>query len=94
MINLINIKTNSENITLSARELYEFLEVKTRYNDWFIRMIDYGFEENVDYIAMAQKRATAQGNETIFVYDVDVNTKKFDDTLDFVLSRNSNKIYN
>lgn len=57
-------------------------------------MVEYGFEENVNYIAMAQKRATAQGNETIFVYDVDVNTKKFDDTLDFVLSRNSNKIYN
>lgn len=30
-------------------------------------MVEYGFEENIDYIAMAQKRATAQGNETTFI---------------------------
>lgn len=35
---LININTSSENITLSARELHEFLEVKTEYKDWFPRM--------------------------------------------------------
>ena len=30
-------------------------------------MCTYGFDENVDYRAMAQKRATAQGNETTYV---------------------------
>lgn len=29
-------------------------------------MCEYGFTENIDYIAMAQKRATAQGNETTY----------------------------
>ena len=68
MINgLININTNSEEITLSGRELHEFLEVKTRYNDWFNRMVGYGFEENIDYRAITQKRATAQGNETTYI---------------------------
>lgn len=68
MINgLININTNSEEITLSGRELHEFLEVKTKYKDWFPRMVSYGFEENIDYRAMAQKRATAQGNETTYI---------------------------
>lgn len=49
-------------IAISGRELHKALEVKTRYNDWFERMINYGFEENNDYTALTQKRVTAQGN--------------------------------
>lgn len=33
-------------IAVSGRTLHEFLEVKTRYDIWFNRMKDYGFEEN------------------------------------------------
>lgn len=29
-------------------------------------MIEYGFEEKTDYVAISQKRLTAQGNETTF----------------------------
>lgn len=54
------------NIIVSGRELHEFLEVGTRYDKWFGRMKEYGFAENVDFIAVAQKRPTAQGNETTF----------------------------
>lgn len=57
----IQEKENGE-IAISGRELHQALEVKTRYNDWFERMINYGFEENIDYTALAQKRVTAQGN--------------------------------
>ena len=65
MSELIKITTNEEGIQLvSARELHEGLEIKTRFNDWFNRMIGYGFEENIDYTAITQKRVTAQGNET------------------------------
>ncbi|MGM0973367.1 MAG: phage antirepressor KilAC domain-containing protein [Bacillota bacterium] len=53
-------------ILVSGRELHEFLEVKTEYKDWFPRMLKYGFDENVDFITVAQKRATAQGNITTF----------------------------
>ena len=59
----VEINKNQEPV-MSARELYGFLEIKTAYKDWFPRMTDYGFEENQDYIAIAQKRATAQGNMT------------------------------
>ena len=55
------IKVNKENNTVSARELHEFLEVETRFNDWFKRMINYGFEENSDFRAITQKRVTARG---------------------------------
>ncbi|MBC1815613.1 phage antirepressor KilAC domain-containing protein [Listeria seeligeri] len=53
-------------LIVSARELHEFLGVKTKYKDWFPRMVEYGFVENTDFITMAQKRATAQGNETTY----------------------------
>ncbi|EUT97467.1 hypothetical protein P555_02698, partial [Staphylococcus aureus M1414] len=43
----IQEKENGE-IAISGRELHQALEVKTRYNDWFERMINYGFEENID----------------------------------------------
>lgn len=66
MPNLFNVKVNAERITLSARELHEFLEVRSHYKDWIKRMIGYGFEENVDYQTIAQKKATAQGNKTTF----------------------------
>lgn len=42
-------------ILVSGRELYLYLEVKTPYTQWFERMIDYGFSENVDFIGLSQK---------------------------------------
>ena len=49
MNELISINYNSENPTVLGRELHEALEVKTAYKDWFPRMCEYGFTENVDY---------------------------------------------
>lgn len=68
MEDLIKVNVNESNEQIvSGRELYEFLEVKTKYKDWIKRKIEkYGFIENIDYITVAQKRATAQGNETTY----------------------------
>src|SRR5699024_583357 len=33
-----------------GRDLHAFLEVNVRYNDWFPRMVEYGFEEEKDYV--------------------------------------------
>lgn len=65
---LIRIQTNeNEEQVVSGRDLHNFLEVKTRYNDWINKRVkEYEFIENIDFIAMAQKRATAQGNETTY----------------------------
>lgn len=54
----INIKEENGKQTVSARELHEKLEVGTQFKDWIKRMIEYGFEENVDYVLVAQERAT------------------------------------
>ena len=59
MSDLIKITTNEEGKQLvSGRELHEFLEIKTKYKDWFPRMVEYGFEEGIDFVKVAQKRAT------------------------------------
>lgn len=75
---LIKIETNYKNEQIvSARELYEFLEIKTQFTKWFDRMKEYGFVENVDYTAISQKRLTAQGNETTFIdYAVKIDMAK------------------
>ncbi len=67
MNELLKINYGNDRITLSARELHEFLGIGTQYTKWFDRMSEYGFYENVDYQAISQKRLTAQGNETTYI---------------------------
>ena len=45
----INIDDN-HNPVVSGRQLHEALKVKTRYDNWFSRMTEYGFTENQDYL--------------------------------------------
>jgi len=47
---IIPLKENEDGeVLVSARDLHEFLEIKTHFKDWFPRMCGYGFEENEDY---------------------------------------------
>ena len=55
---LIKIIEREGRQLVSGRELHEFLEIRTKYKDWFRRMVEYGFEEEIDFIRVAQKRAT------------------------------------
>lgn len=55
---LIKIIERDGRQLVSERELHEFLEIRTKYKDWFRRMVEYGFEEAIDFIRVAQKRAT------------------------------------
>ena len=55
------IKLNESNLndeavkTVNARELHEFLEVKSRYNDWFKnRVSEYGFSQDVDFLPVTK----------------------------------------
>ena len=49
MNELLNVNYDNDRITVSARELHDFLEVKTAYKDWFPRMCEYGFREGEDF---------------------------------------------
>ena len=69
------IKINSDN-TVSGRELHKFLEIGTRFDKWFIRMCEYGFNENDDFIRVAQKCPTLGGTQTIIDYAITLDMAK------------------
>lgn len=50
MRNLIQITEQNGSKAVSARELYSFLEVQTKFTMWCERMFEYGFEQNKDFI--------------------------------------------
>lgn len=66
MNELITVNYDNDRPTVLGRDLHEKLGIKTRYNDWFARMCEFGFVETQDYVAITQKRVTAQGNETTY----------------------------
>ncbi len=50
MNELLKIELNQEQEpVISGRQLHEVLEIKTKYKDWFPRMVEYGFVEGADY---------------------------------------------
>ena len=49
MNELIKVDYTTDRPTVSARDLHEFLEVKTPYDKWFPRMCEYGFSEDMDF---------------------------------------------
>lgn len=56
----IDVNENQEPI-VNGRELYEALEIKTPYTQWFDRMKEYGFVENTDFCTVSQKCEIANG---------------------------------
>jgi len=50
----IDLNENQEPI-VSGRDLHETLGVQTRYNDWFNRMCEYGFQEGIDFCSILSK---------------------------------------
>ena len=56
MNELIKVTYDNDRPVVSARELHDFLEVKTAYKDWFPRMCEYGFTEGQDYCSFLSDR--------------------------------------
>lgn len=62
MKDLIKIEVNeNQEPVVNGRELYQILEIKTPYTQWFDRMKEYGFAENVDFISLSQNCEKPQG---------------------------------
>lgn len=62
--------TDSERITVSARELYQFLEATERFNSWFERMTQYGLVENTDYTTV-KKLTEVPNNGGVQIRELD-----------------------
>lgn len=62
MNELINVTLNENHEPIvSGRQLHEALGVKTKYADWFNRMIEYGFTENQDFLLLKNEQQTGRG---------------------------------
>lgn len=61
---------------VSAKELYEFLEPKTLFANWIKRMLDYGFEENIDYCLLSKNGKQTRGGHNEIDYVITLDTAK------------------
>lgn len=58
MTDLIKISRDDDGeATVSGRELHQALKITTRYNDWFNRMLEFGFIEGEDFYSILSKSA-------------------------------------
>ena len=71
----INIQWDEDIPYISARELHEALQIKTRFNDWFLRMISYGFDEGNDFYSKMSKTSIVGGRPAID-YQISVDMAK------------------
>lgn len=76
MNELIKINYDSEQPTVSGRELHQFLQVGTEYKKWFERMSEYGFSENTDFVRVTQKCPTLGGMQNMTDHQLTVPMAK------------------
>lgn len=69
------LKVDLDTQTVSARELHNQLGISTRFNDWFHRMTEYGFSENVDFYSKMSKTSETGGRPSVD-YDISVDMAK------------------
>lgn len=65
MNDIIKVNYNTDQPTVSARELHAFLEVKTAYKDWFPRMREYGFAKGRDFNPLKNEQVRFEGNREV-----------------------------
>ena len=74
MNELIKINYSTEQPTISAKELHAFLQVGTRFNDWFSRRIkEYGFSDGINFYSSLSKSI---GGRPANDYDLTIDMAK------------------
>lgn len=75
MNEVIKVNYDSEQPTVSARDLHEKLQIGTRFNDWFPRMCEYGFSDGKDYYSKMSKTSESGGRPPLD-YDLTIRCAK------------------
>ncbi len=73
MNEILKVNYDSEQPTVSARELHDELHIKTAFKDWFPRMCEYGFEEGRDFCS---KMSESTGGRPSKEYDISIDMAK------------------
>ena len=77
MNELLRVNYDSDRITLSARELHEFLQIETPFKKWFLRMAEYGFNQNFDYRQVMDKNVqNPKGGRPSTDYEITLDMAK------------------
>ena len=77
MDEIIKINYESDTPTVSARELHEGLEIKTKFTMWFERMAEYGFSENADYkTCFPNLGSENHGGQNMVDYEISIDMAK------------------
>lgn len=61
MNDLLRVNYDTEQPTVSARDLHEKLNIRTAFKDWFPRMCEYGFEEGKDFCSKMSETSSKGG---------------------------------
>lgn len=75
MDQLIRINYDTEQPTVSARDLHEQLNIGTAFKDWFPRMCEYGFEEGKDFCSKLSE-TSAKGGRPSKDADISIDMAK------------------
>lgn len=62
---LFKVTYDKDKLLVSARDLHEFLEVKTKFKDWFPRMCEYGFSNGEDFNFLKIERVGFEGDREV-----------------------------
>lgn len=61
MNDLLRVNYDTDQPTVSARDLHEKLNIRTAFKDWFPRMCEYGFEEGKDFCSKMSETSSKGG---------------------------------
>ena len=76
MNELIRVQYNNNRPTVLGRDLHQLLEVKTPYTQWFDRMCEYGFTENIDFMSFSQNCEKPQGGRPATDHQLTIDMAK------------------
>lgn len=73
---ITTIENENGEVLVNGRDLHAFLEVGTQYNKWIERMIEYGFQKNIDFITFSQKSPKPYGGRPSIEYHLKISMAK------------------
>ncbi len=73
---LMKINYESDNPTVSARELHEGLEIKSNFTTWFDRMCEYGFTELDFKKCFPNLESGCNGGQNMVDYEISIDMAK------------------
>ncbi|MGL5190748.1 MAG: ORF6C domain-containing protein [Cetobacterium sp.] len=72
MNQIINVQNENGELLVSARELHEKLEVSERFNSWFERQLQYGFDLDIDYVGCKEFNTLARQELQNYILKLDM----------------------